>query len=85
MRVDHCKVAVEAVDGVSDEGARVRADHLSAGGVEDDDPGEVAFVRDSQHACRESLDSGPVWAHEPTLDEMKHALIWVSTLLRRHV
>ena len=37
VRVDHCKISVEAVDGVSDEGARFGAGHLATDGVENNE------------------------------------------------
>jgi hypothetical protein len=50
VRVDHCKISVEAVDGVSDEGARVRAGHFAADGVEYNEAVEETFVRLAEYA-----------------------------------
>ena len=57
--VDHREVSVEAVDGVSDEGAGLGADQCAADGVEDYEAVHELWVWHLKHAHGESLHSIP--------------------------
>ena len=78
VRVDHCKISVEAVDGVSDEGARVRAGHFAADGVEYNEAVEETFVRLAEYALYKLSHRIPECARVSTCDQMEHALVWVA-------
>ena len=80
MRVHHREIAIEAVDGVADESARLGAGHLVMDGVEDDEAVHVPLLRRSEDTCDESLNCVPVWTCVLAVDHVEHAFVWVATL-----